>query len=137
MKKLIILTAIIFVTACAKKVEKPFLTLGQYADQVTKIKAVMSKLQTEKDVKVMNFMADGVETTRAIPCDAIAEECNAYYEYLNKVVFLTRDGDLTEDDKKIIESYYKRAIIELAKSEKIIQTQWKDYINQQEKEASK
>lgn len=131
MRKIVILMTLIFTAACAKKVEKPFLTLGQYSEQVTKIRAVMAKLQTEKDIKVMNFMADGVETTRAIPCDAIADECNAYYEYLNKVVFLTRDGDLTEDEKKIMDSYYKKAIKELAKSEKIIQEQWKDYINQQ------
>lgn len=137
MKKTIILMALVLSIGCAKKVEKPFLTLGQYGEQVTKIRAVMSKLQAEKDIKVMNFMADGVETTRAIPCDAIADECNAYYEYLNKIVFLTKDGDLTEDDKKIIESYHKKAVKELARSEQIIREQWKNYINQQEKEASK
>lgn len=132
-KKLALLTIILILAiSCAPKHPRPVMTMAEYANQVTKIREVVNKLMSETDVKVMNFMADGVESTRAIPCDSIAEECNAYYEFINKVVDLTRDGDLTEADREILIIAQKKVYLELANSEKIIQAQWKEFINEEE-----
>lgn len=128
-----VLTLSFLIFSCTKKIEKPALTIGQYSKQVVQINEVINKLMAEPDVKVMNFMADGVETTRAIGCDAIAEECNAYYEFINKVVDLTKDGELSEKDREILVEMQKRVQVELKKSDVIIQQQWKDYINSAEK----
>lgn len=118
---------------CAKKYEKPVLTLGEYADQITKINEVITKLMNEPDVQVMKTMADGVESTRAIPCDAIGDECNAYYELLNKMVSVTRDGELTESERAELVKMQNNLQVAIAKSEKIIQDEWKNYINQENK----
>ena len=133
-RPLIILALAVMSFSCAKKIEKPALTIGQYSKQVVQINEVVNKLMAEPDVKVMNFMADGVEATRAIGCDAIAEECNAYYEFINKVVDLTKDGELSAKDREILVGMQKRVQAELKKSDVIIQQQWKDYINSANKE---
>ena len=120
--------------SCAKKIEKPAVTIGHYSKQVVQITEVITKLMNEPDVKVMNFMADGVESTRAIGCDAVGEECNAYYEFINKVVDVTKDGDLSPQDRELLVGYQRRVFDELKKSDIKIQQQWKDYINSGSKE---
>lgn len=118
-----------FIFSCSKSVEKPAVTISHYSTQVFQINEIVNKLMNEKDVKVMNFMADGVEATRAVGCDAIGEECNAYYEFLNKMVNVTKDGELSEADRAVLEQLRAKLNVELKKSEIIIQNQWKDYIN--------
>ena len=130
MRSLIAILAIsIFSFSCTKKVEKPAVTIGHYSKQVVQISEVVNKLMSETDVKVMNFMADGVESTRAIGCDAVGEECNAYYEFINKVVDVTKDGELSEKDRELLLQYRARVFAELKKSDVKIQMQWKEYIN--------
>lgn len=131
---LVFLFSSILLFSCAKKIEKPAVTIGQYSKQVVQIREVVNKLMSETDVKVMNFMADGVEATRAIGCDAVGEECNAYYEFLNKVVDLTKDGQLTAADRELLVKMQKRLESELQKSEIKIQQEWKTYINSEKGE---
>jgi hypothetical protein len=130
MRILILILAIsVFSFSCTKKVEKPAVTIGHYSKQVVQITEVITKLMNEPDVKVMNFMADGVESTRAISCDAVGEECNAYYEFINKIVDVTKDGELSAKDREILVQYQQRVFTELKKSDIKIQQEWKDYIN--------
>ena len=126
---LLVLTISSFTFSCTKPVEKPAVSISHYSQQVVQINEVVNKLMNEQDVKVMNFMAAGVEETRAIGCDAIGEECNAYYEFINKVVNLTKDGELSEGDRQILVGLQDRVRTELKKSDEKIQQQWKDYIN--------
>jgi hypothetical protein len=119
----------IFTFACSKKIEKPAVTISKFSHQSVQIVEVVKKLMSEPDVKIMNFMADGIETTRAIGCDAVGEECNVYYEFINKVVFLTKDGVLSPEDRTILVGIQKKLYEELQKSEVKIQLQWKEYIN--------
>ncbi len=129
MKSLFLLLILALSFSCTKGVEKPAVTIGHYSKQVVQINEVVNKLMNEPDVKVMNFMADGVEATRAIGCDAVGEECNAYYEFINKVVDVTKDGELSEKDRELLVQLQNKVRLELQKSDVIIQNQWKDYIN--------
>ena len=131
---LLILVILIMSFSCTKKIEKPAVTIGHYSKQVVQITEVITKLMNEPDVKVMNYMADGVESTRAIGCDAVGEECNAYYEFINKIVDVTNDGELSAKDREILVGYQSRVFDELKKSDVKIQQQWKDYINSSSKE---
>ncbi len=115
--------------SCSKSVEKPAVSISHYSNQVFQINEVVNKLMNEPDVKVMNYMADGVESTRAIGCDAVGEECDAYYEFLNKVVNVTKDGELTDADRALLVELKTKLNVELKKSEVKIQSQWKEYIN--------
>ena len=128
--------AIIFVTlySCSKGVEKPAITIGKFSEQTFQMTEVVNKLMNEPDVKIMNKMADGVEATRAINCDAIGEECNSYYNFLNKVVSFTKDNDLTESERETLGTLKKQLFIDMEKSEAILQTQWKNYINSDNRE---
>lgn len=135
MRSLLLILAITVLSfSCTKKIEKPAVTIGHYSKQVVQITEVVNKLMSEPDVKVMNFMADGVESTRAIGCDAVGEECNAYYEFINKVVDLTRDGEVSAKDRETLVQYQQRVFAELKKSDIKIQQEWKDYINSASKE---
>ena len=129
MSKFLIIISIVIVTSCSKSVEKPAVTIGHYSKQVVQINEVVKKLLNEPDVKVMRYMADGVEATRAIGCDAVGEECNAYYELINKIVDLTKDNDLSVADREILTKLDEKLQVELKKSEAKIQAQWKEYIN--------
>lgn len=134
MKSVLLLSLVTFsLYSCSKTPEKPAVTIGQYSKQVVQINEVVNKLMNEPDVKVMNYMADGVEATRAIPCDAVGEECNAYYEFLNKVVDLTKDNELSDADRKELVELQAKLQKELQKSDVKIQQEWKDYINSQGK----
>lgn len=130
----IILVIAVCSFSCTKKIEKPAVTIGHYSKQVVQITEVVNKLMNEPDVKVMNFMADGVESTRAIGCDAVGEECNAYYEFINKVVDVTKDGELSAKDREVLVQYQQRVFTELKKSDIKIQQEWKDYINSANKQ---
>ena len=125
----IILASSALLFSCTKEVEKPAVSIGHYSKQSVQITEVVNKLMAEPDVKVMNFMADGVETTRAIGCDAVGEECNVYYEFINKVVNLTKDGELSEKDRTELVAIQSRLQDELKKSDVKIQNDWKNYIN--------
>lgn len=129
MKHTIFLLILVILASCSKGIEKPAITIGKYSKQSFQITEVVNKLMSEPDVKVMNKMADGVEATRAINCDAVGEECNVYYEFLNKVVDLTKDNELSEKDRSQLENLRKKLTIELEKSDLKIQDQWKQYIN--------
>ena len=131
---LLILVILIMSFSCTKKIEKPAVTIGHYSKQVVQITEVITKLMNEPDVKVMNYMADGVESTRAIGWDAGGEEGNAYYEFINKIVDVTNDGELSAKDREILVGYQSRVFDELKKSDVKIQQQWKDYINSSSKE---
>ncbi len=135
MKNILLIAVLsILVFACSKGVEKPAVSISHYSQQVVQINEIVNKLMNESDVKVMNFMADGVEATRAIGCDAVGEECNAYYEFLNKVVFVTKDGELSEADRALLVEYKTKLTTELKKSEIKIQNDWKTYINADKKD---
>lgn len=129
MKSLLLLFIAIIGISCTKSVEKPAVTISHYSKQVVQINEVVNKLMAEPDVKVMYYMADGVEATRAIGCDAVGEECNAYYEFINKVVDVTKDGELSDKDRALLVQFQNKVKIELQKSDVKIQNQWKDYIN--------
>lgn len=134
MNKILVSFLMLITLACSKSVEKPAVTIGHYSKQVVQINEVIKKLMNEPDVKVMRFMADGVESTRAIGCDAVGEECNAYYELINKIVDLTKDGELSVADREILTKLDAKLQAELKKSEVKIQAQWKEYINSTDRE---
>ncbi len=129
MKLLSFLISAFILFSCSKGVEKPVITIGKYSEQTFQITEVVNKLMSEPDIKIMNKMADGVEATRAINCDAVGEECNVYYEFINKVVDLTKDGNLSDQERATLEASRKKLFVELEKSELKIQKEWKDYIN--------
>ncbi len=129
MQCLLTILVIFLFVSCSKGVEKPAVTIAQHSKQVYQITEVVNKLLSEPNIKTMNLMADGVEATRAINCDSVGEECNAYYEFVNKVVDVTKDGNLTDADRKILLDLQKKLNVEISKSNIKIQNDWKNYIN--------
>ncbi len=126
---LIGLSLIIF--SCSKKNKKPIVTIQKFALQKFQMNEVFIKLLNEKDIKVMNFMADGIESSRAVDCSPVGEECNLYYSFINKVVNVTHDKELSNEDKQILTDIHTKFLSEMKISEHKLKLQWKDYINSQ------
>lgn len=99
--------------------------------------AVITKLFSETNIKIMNVMADGVESTRAIDCTPVGEECNLYYGLINKVVNVTADGELSEQDRQVLKELKIQFDKEVASSEKKLKQQWKDVTPVSPKEVTK
>lgn len=133
MKKIIFgLLLITVLTSCSNKdeeVEKPNVSIKQFSRQVSDMNRVVQTLMEEPNPKVMHDMAFGVESTRAVLCDPIGEECNLYYELVNKMVFVTNDGVLSEQDRALLTSMDNKLKNEIDKSEKILIKQWKTYLS--------
>ncbi len=117
--------------SCSNKIEKPLVTVQKFSLQNVQMNEVLNKLLNEKDVKIMYYMADGIESTRAVDCSPVVEECNLYYGFINKVVNLTRDKDFSEEDRKILNALFAEFQNEMIASEKKLKLQWKNYINSQ------
>lgn len=135
MEKIILsLLSLIVLMACNQAPEKPKLTVGEYAKQITIIKGVLDKILVEKDFKKMHTIALAVESSRAVNCISIGEECNIYGEILNKIVNATQKKLPNEEENVAI--YKKMGELEVAFMEgqaKLVES-WKVYINNHEKE---
>lgn len=124
---LLLISILIINVGCNKGPERPALTLDQFNHEAFQIMEVANKLLNEEDVATMNKMADGVEATRAITCDAIGEECNVYYQFLNKIVHLTKDGDLTVNERIELAGLRNKLQSEIKKSELKLKNDWALY----------
>jgi hypothetical protein len=134
MKKIFILIVLLIVASCSnstKENEKPPVTVGEYSKQSVVMNGVINKILNEPDPKKMFTMADSIESTRAVSCIPIGEECNSYYKLINKVVNFTRSGSITNDQRAELFKLYNDFHSEIIKSEKDVQARWKKYITTQ------
>lgn len=120
--------------ACSKSTSKPSVSIAHYGQQTFQINEAIKKLMEEPDVKTMKIMAEGLEATRAIGCDAVGEECNLYYGLLNKMVDLTKDGELNQEERTVLLKIKKELDLELKRSEIKNQNDWKNYINAEKRD---
>jgi hypothetical protein len=124
---------VLILSACSRTPEKPKLTISEYTQQAVITKGVLEKILAEKDYKKMHEIALAVESSRAVNCIAISEECNVYGEVLNKIVEGSLNGPPGEAENVAI---YKK-IGDLDRSiteghEKLAQ-EWTIYINAKSK----
>lgn len=133
LKYILALSLVFSFISCSNKIEKPLVTIQKFSFQKVQMNEVLNKLMNEKDVKVMYMMADGIESTRAVDCSPIGEECNLYYGIINKVVNLTRDNELSDDDRKVLLEMHNAFNSEMKSSELKLKQQWKDFINMSSK----
>ena len=75
-------------------------------------------------------MADGIESTRAVDCSPIGEECNLYYQLINKMVNVTRDGELNPEERNLLLEMKTSYDKEILNSEQKLKSQWKEFFNQ-------
>lgn len=120
-------TFLILLLGCTRPVEKPEISIGQYAKQVTEMNTVVAKLMNEPNPKVMHDMAFGVESTRIVLCDPIGEECNLYYKLINKMVYVTNDGELSVEDRELLMKMNNELQDEIKRTEAVVIKKWNDY----------
>ena len=130
MKRIISGLVLIFISACSPKQEKPIVTIQKFSMQKIQMNEVVKKLMTEKNIKTMYAMADGIESTRAVDCSPIGEECNLYYQLINKMVNVTRDGELNPEERNLLIQMKANYDKEIQNSEQKLKSQWKDFFNQ-------
>lgn len=114
--------------ACNRKPDKPKLTLSEYSRQAVVTKGVVEKLLAETDYKVMHEMALGVESSRAVNCVTVYEECNLYGKILNKIVKSTQKSLPGAEEN--VEIYRLVGEMDQAyiKGYEVLAEEWKAYI---------
>ncbi len=127
-KILISLMTLTLLLGCVSQDEKPKISISQYAKQVTEMNIVIDKLMNEPNPKTLHDMAFGVESTRVVLCDPIGDECNLYYKLINKMVFVTNDGELSDNDKVLLEKMKNELQSEIKRTEDILIKDWEKFI---------
>jgi hypothetical protein len=130
MKKInLIIPLFLILLACTKQAEKPKLSIGEYNIQAVTSKGVVDKILSETDYKKMHGIALAVESSRAVDCISVGEECNVLGQILNKIVNSTNNGLPNEADNVAIYKLVNQLDEEFLKGQEKLSTQWKDYIN--------
>ncbi len=117
---------VLILLACTPA-NKPKMAISKFAKQSLEMNLVIQKLMAETDPHKLHQVAEGVESTRVVLCDPIGEECNLYYQLINKMVFVTNDGEISEDDKTLLQSMNNKFQIELKKSEEKLIKEWSEF----------
>jgi hypothetical protein len=138
MKSLIILAFVFFTSACSlSRPERPKLTIAQYASQANTARGVVLKLLAEEDYKRLHAVALAVESARAVSCTTISDECNLYGKILNRIVFATQTGPISDSEKIIIFKMVNEMEAEFRKGQEMIEKQWAEYIKASNADTSK
>ena len=132
--KLIVLCSFLILFACNKLPEKPKLSVGDYARQTVIIKGVIDKIMKESDYKKLHEIAIAIESSRAVNCISVGEECNLYGEVLNKIVASTQTSMPNEADNIAIYKKINELDKAIIQGQEILIEQWKVYLNSQAKE---
>lgn len=115
--------------SCSKKIEKPKISINQYNVQITTIKGVVAKILGEEDYKKRHEIALAIESSRAVSCILVSEECNVLGQILNKIVKSTADGPPSASDNNTINNLVHELDRECKKGQEKLARDWKEYIN--------
>ena len=118
----------IILISCSKQAEKPKLTLSEYSTQGITSRGVVNKILNEADYKKMHEIALAVESSRAINCISISEECNVLGEILNHIVKATNEGLPKEADNVAIYKLLNQMNEEFRVGHEKLGTQWELYL---------
>lgn len=133
MKKInfFLLAGILIVFACTKNVEKPKISINDYTTQAITLKGMAEKIMHETDYKKMHEIALAVESSRAVSCVPVSEECNLLGKILNKIVNSTQSGLPSESDNIEIYKMINQMDQELKIGHEKLASQWAEYLNAQ------
>jgi membrane-associated HD superfamily phosphohydrolase len=120
---------LITLLSCSRKPEQPAITLSEYSKQAITSKGVVEKLLNESDYKKMHEIALAIESSRAVECKTVSDECNILGQILNKIVKSTNDGLPGEADNVAIYKLVNQLDEEFNKGHEKLASQWKEYIN--------
>lgn len=118
----------LLIFSCSKKAEKPKITISDYTTQALTSKGMVEKIMNETDYKKMHEIAQAVESSRAISCVSVSEECNLLGMILNKIVSSTNEGLPKEADNVEIYKMIGQLEHELVTGHEKLADQWGAYI---------
>ncbi|RPJ76691.1 MAG: hypothetical protein EHM20_07135 [Alphaproteobacteria bacterium] len=133
MKKIyvVLVVCLIQFTGCSSKVDRPKITISDYTTQALTTKGVVQKIMDENDHKKMHDIALALESSRAVSCVSISEECNLLGQILNKIVNSTQKGMPSATESTEIYSMINQLDNELKIGHEKLALQWGEYIKSQ------
>lgn len=126
------IVCLLLILACTKEAPKPKITLSDYTTQAITSKGVVEKLMNEPDYKKMHEIALAIESSRAISCVAVSEECNILEKILNKIVSSTHEGLPTGAVNIEIYKMINQLDQEFKIGQEKLRIQWAEYLKGQE-----
>ncbi len=136
MKKIYIVSIVCLLqlVGCSGKVERPKITISNYSTQALTTKGVVQKIMSETDYKRMHEIALALESSRAISCVTVSEECNLLGKILNKIVNSTQNSMPNDADSIEIHKMINQLDEEVRIGHEKLAIQWRDYIKSQGQE---
>jgi len=127
MTTLSLITLFVFF-ACNRTPEKPKLSLSDYSRQAVITKGVIEKLLAETDPKRMHEIAIAVESSRAVNCVTVYEECNLYGQILNKIVSSSQGRLPNAEENVVIYRMLGEMDQAFIKGYEVLAKEWNAYI---------
>lgn len=115
--KLIIMTLVLLSYISCFKDERPKITMAQCKKQTIVMTGILNKILNEPDIQKMHNLARSVEESRAVDCTPVLEECNEYYQLLNKITFVTKNKTLSSENKVLLFKMFNDFKVSLIKAE--------------------
>lgn len=86
--------------ACTKENSgKPILTVAEYEKEKLEILGVIEKLMSDQDANRIHAVAVGLQSTFAVDCKPIGEECTIYHNIITAIINATNDRILSLEEK--------------------------------------
>ena len=132
MKKInnIIITGLLIIIGCSSKIEKPQITISDYATQTLVAKGVVRKIMNETDYKRMHEMALAIESSRSISCVLVSDECNLLAKILNKIVFVSQKSMPKPEESVEIYKMINQLDQEFKIGHEKLTIQWANYLKE-------
>jgi hypothetical protein len=134
MKKILLLLLPVLFFSCTRSSDKPKLSIDEYNRQAYITKGMLEKILAESDYKKMHEIAQAVESSRAVNCVSIGEECNVYGEILNQIVTSSQSALPNESQNVAIYKKIGEFDIAVKSGQDILMKSWKEYYESQRKQ---
>ena len=101
--------AIFFIAACTNSdpVQKPPLTIEEFDKESLAIKGVLMKFIQDNDPTQIHEASLAVESTFAVSCTPVGQECKEFHDIVTKIIQVTQDRKFSLEEKtEVLKMYY-------------------------------
>jgi hypothetical protein len=105
----LIILLFFIVVGCTKQpvLLKPALTIEQFNTEAKTLLGVIKKFVDDNDPAVVHEVSLGLESSLAVDCLPIGEECKQFHDIVTTIIQLTYDRKFTLEEKmQVLKMYY-------------------------------
>lgn len=116
-------TALGWLSGCTENEKLP--NEAKYISDTTVMLTVSNKLSQEPDVRTLHRVAVDTESLRLVTCADYHGECDLYGEFLSTTIDVSKDGDLSSDDRARLQKMNADLKKTVAEGRALLHQAWK------------